>query len=78
MWDLIVSVPDHCLSFYFSSCGHRGQRLSFCCARLRLLYFEKAFSIHCKMLYGSIFVSLGPNYCNHGNIHEYKSLLIII
>ena len=19
MWDLIVSVPDHCLSFYFSS-----------------------------------------------------------
>ena len=21
MWDMIVSVPDHCLSFYFSSCG---------------------------------------------------------
>ena len=21
MWDLIVSVPDHCLSFYFTS-GH--------------------------------------------------------
>ena len=20
MWDLIVSVPDHCLSFYFSEC----------------------------------------------------------
>ena len=20
MWDLIVSVPDHCLSFYFSYC----------------------------------------------------------
>ena len=20
MWDLIVSVPDHCLSFYFSNC----------------------------------------------------------
>ena len=20
MWDLIVSVPDHCLSFYFSFC----------------------------------------------------------
>ena len=20
MWDLIVSVPDHCLSFYFESC----------------------------------------------------------
>ena len=20
MWDLIVSVPDHCLSFYFSLC----------------------------------------------------------
>ena len=23
MWDLIVSVPDHCLSFYFS-CGNRA------------------------------------------------------
>ena len=23
MWDLIVSVPDHCLSFYFA---HDGQR----------------------------------------------------
>ena len=24
MWDLIVSVPDHCLSFYFESshCNH--------------------------------------------------------
>ena len=21
MWDLIVSVPDHCLSFYFGSCA---------------------------------------------------------
>ena len=21
IWDLIVSVPDHCLSFYFSFCG---------------------------------------------------------
>ena len=20
MWDLIVSVPDHCLSFYFVTC----------------------------------------------------------
>ena len=20
MWDLIVSVPDHCLSFYFALC----------------------------------------------------------
>ena len=20
MWDLIVSVPDHCLSFYFTKC----------------------------------------------------------
>ena len=23
MWDLIVSVPDHCLSFYFSICVER-------------------------------------------------------
>ena len=24
MWDLIVSVPDHCLSFYFSYNNLRG------------------------------------------------------
>ena len=26
MWDLIVSVPDHCLSFYFSG-GHRSSKM---------------------------------------------------
>ena len=25
MWDLIVSVPDHCLSFYFSVKWSLGQ-----------------------------------------------------
>ena len=24
MWDLIVSVPDHCLSFYFNCIGSRS------------------------------------------------------
>ena len=24
MWDLIVSVPDHCLSFYFSKKVRKG------------------------------------------------------
>ena len=24
MWDLIVSVPDHCLSFYFTSFSSKG------------------------------------------------------
>ena len=31
IWDLIVSVPDHCLSFYFEcrqpSCGHECQTI---------------------------------------------------
>ena len=26
MWDLIVSVPDHCLSFYFSMLGEKKGR----------------------------------------------------
>ena len=26
MWDLIVSVPDHCLSFYFVSRYHTQQK----------------------------------------------------
>ena len=25
MWDLIVSVPDHCLSFYFSRHNSRSE-----------------------------------------------------
>ena len=29
MWDLIVSVPDHCLSFYFVSKYHEGVCLRF-------------------------------------------------
>ena len=24
MWDLVVSVPDHCLSFYFGCCISKG------------------------------------------------------
>ena len=32
MWDLIVSVPDHCLSFYFESTAYLKlwQYLDFC------------------------------------------------
>ena len=28
MWDLIVSVPDHCLSFYFTMDALSSQNLS--------------------------------------------------
>ena len=28
MWDLIVSVPDHCLSFYFSNWHAQLQKLT--------------------------------------------------
>ena len=27
MWDLIVSVPDHCLSFYFESQFYRNKEI---------------------------------------------------
>ena len=39
MWDLIVSVPDHCLSFYFKLSG-QGHLISICnqdICRVRLL-----------------------------------------
>ena len=29
MWDLIVSVPDHCLSFYFTKTEHARQKTTF-------------------------------------------------
>ena len=28
MWDLIVSVPDHCLSFYFDDNSIKNERAS--------------------------------------------------
>ena len=27
MWDMIVSVPDHCLSFYFAAFNISGQTI---------------------------------------------------
>ena len=42
MWDLIVSVPDHCLSFYFSSTSRAKMFLSFlvhiCFTHTHMLY----------------------------------------
>ena len=29
MWDLIVSVPDHCLSFYFSNINKRNKTVHY-------------------------------------------------
>ena len=29
MWDLIVSVPDHCLSFNFSDKSHHSDQFDF-------------------------------------------------
>ena len=29
MWDLIVSVPDHCLSFYFDIFGKNHIQMSY-------------------------------------------------
>ena len=30
MWDLIVSVPDHCLSFYFAFLFQKKKKNGFC------------------------------------------------
>ena len=35
MWDLIVSVPDHCLSFYFSSLTESAV------FKIWMLYFQR-------------------------------------
>ena len=40
MWDLIVSAPDHCLSFYFSVCLNPSATLVqvFCKALIKHLH----------------------------------------
>ena len=37
MWDLIVSIPEHCLSFYFVS--------------INLLFFPRSYSLHHTSVY---------------------------
>ena len=46
MWDLIVSVPDHCLSFYFSQ-SMKVFDLP-CCLLLLLEISSKSFNIHIR------------------------------
>ena len=54
MWDLIVSVPDHCLSFYFTleqphprlRCGSYTHKS--CSVRVNVKYTNDPYSIHDK------------------------------
>ena len=46
MWDLIVSVPDRCLSFYFSSFV-----LSINSTKFELFYFESNSCVYYKKDY---------------------------
>ena len=47
MWDLIVSVPDHCLSFYFTL---QQPHPTFCCGS----YTHRTCSVRVKELYSSM------------------------
>ena len=41
MWDLIVSVPDHCLSFYFNSKSSKVYKTrNFATLLVVMLYFN--------------------------------------
>ena len=45
MWDLIVSVPDHCLSFYLVFTDHLTRRLNATLSSRRILRFSN-FATH--------------------------------
>ena len=56
MWDLIVSVPDHCLSFYFSWCFIYMHLISISC--VAVLVIESIFHVvcsHCFTILNKIF-----------------------
>ena len=46
MWDLIVSVPDHCLSFYFPIVNARLLRGKV--VKLRALYKIESLKVKCS------------------------------
>ena len=53
MWDLIVSVPNHCLSFYFVAIfWERADFLAFrfCCFTLCCLNCLCSFPVWCKII----------------------------
>ena len=59
MWDLIVSVPDHCLSFYSSSCTttELSKLLTSCLTAIKkhlIKYCEKVYKRFGKNLFWSI------------------------
>ena len=59
MWDLIVSVPDHCLSFYFRHCPffhYSSMQISlFINVHLNLLLVTSRKLSKFKLVYISIF-----------------------
>ena len=44
MWDLIVSVPDHCLSFYFNRYKQKGPGVSFIKIKQIVNYTKKIYT----------------------------------
>ena len=54
MWDLIVSVPDHCLSFYFDSKLVRIITVTRDRGKWRL-YFRNAWSRIYSAVHGQLF-----------------------
>ena len=47
MWDLIVSVPDHCLSFYFTSVPGHCLFIYFKENLLSLVYYIGTIKYYC-------------------------------
>ena len=53
MWDLIVSVPDHCFSFYLTQChcyNSMKSWISTMMARLSMMPFMQLLSLNCSIL----------------------------
>ena len=61
MWDLIVSVPDHCLSFYLSSKRHLSETLE---------YLQQTVSRSTKFLFTSQNLTIQVLYSKVPYIHK--------
>ena len=63
MWDLIVSVPDHCLSFYFS---YKCALTTFCAKNIFMLIFLSYFLP--KIIH--VFHRIKDSFSNLSSIHK--------
>ena len=69
MWDLIVSVPDHCLSFYFSE----ALSISFCTFQIPLQVDIEALFLEMEAMEIQTYIFVFPSFYKFLSVYVFAS-----